>query len=216
MCDIVIIGAGGFGREVAWLIERINEETPKWHIVGWVDDGLEKGTLCGGYSVLGGIEYLENSKEPLSVVCAIGSARTRKNVMQKILKKENLNFPNLVDPKAILSSKINLGEGNIICAGNILTVDIQIGDFNIINLDCTIGHDVVLGSFNTIYPGVHVSGCVTLQDETELGTGSQIIQGISIGESVIVGAGSVVIRSIPRKSTAVGNPAKVIKTSGER
>lgn len=211
MKNIIIIGAGGFGREVQWLIDRINQKEHTWYILGYVDDGIKKGTLIDGYPVLGGIDYLTECVEKVALVCAIGSVRTRKKVINAIKEMGKFEFPNLIDPSVYMSGRIEMGEGNIICTGNILTVDIKIGDFNIINLDCTVGHDAVVNSFVTIYPSVNISGCVTVGENTELGTGSHIIQGISIGHDTIIGAGAVVIRDIPDKCTAVGSPAKPIK-----
>lgn len=214
MKDIVIIGAGGFGREVQWLIERINEENPKanrWNIRGYIDDGKEVGTEINGYRVLGGIDYLKNTKTKLSVVCAIGASKTRKKVIKKISDYQNLEFPNLIDPSVIFSNYVQCGKGNIICAGSILTVNINIADFCIINLDCTLGHDDVLESYVTIYPSVNVSGCVCVGECSELGTGTQIIQGKNIGKGTIIGAGAVVVKDMPDECTAVGSPCKPIK-----
>ena len=211
--DIVIIGAGGFGREVQWLIERINTiQGEAWNLLGYVDDGLTIGTQIDDLPVLWNSDDLVNIKEELAVVCAIGASRTRKKVLDKITGNNYLTFPNLIDPSALSSKRNQLGKGNIVCAGNIFTVDICMGDFNIINLDCTIGHDVNIGSFVTLYPSVNVSGCVTVGDETELGTGSHLIQGVTVGAETVIGAGTVVIRDVPARCTAVGNPAKVIKS----
>ena len=195
MKNIVIIGAGGFGREVQWLLERMNEKEEQWNLLGYIDDGVAVGTIVDGLPVLGNITYLIETKEPLAVVCAVGSSKTRKKIIDKIIDNENLEFPNVIDPSVQMSERICMGKGNIICAGNIMTVDIEIGDFNIINLDCTVGHDAVLHSYVTVYPSVNISGC----------------QGIHIGEKTIIGAGSVVIRDMPSDCTAVGNPAKPIK-----
>lgn len=211
MKNIVIIGAGGFGREVQWLLERMNEKEKQWNLLGYIDDGVTVGTIVDDLPVLGDITYLNETKEPLAVVCAVGSSKTRKKIIDKIINNENLEFPNVIDPSVQMSERICMGKGNIVCAGNILTVDIKIGDFNIINLDCTVGHDAVLHSYVTVYPSVNISGCVEADNETELGTGSHIIQGIHIGENTIIGAGSVVIREMPANCTAVGSPAKPIK-----
>lgn len=212
--DIVIIGAGGFGREVQWLIESINEKSEQWNILGYIDDGIPVGTEIDGYRVLGSCEDLLKCRDSLAVACAIGASKTRKSIVERISANSNISFPNLIAPTVISSARITLGRGNIICAGNILTVDINIGDFNIINLDCTVGHDTVLHSYVTVYPSVNISGCVEIGDETELGTGSHVIQGRHIGRNTIVGAGAVVIRDIPSGCTAVGNPAKPIKFTG--
>ena len=210
MTNIVIIGAGGFGREVQWLIERINEQEQTWNILGYVDDGMAVDTNVDGYRVLGGIDYLRSVEENVAVVCAIGSSKTRKKVISQLLDKSNITFPNVVDPSVIMSSRVKMGQGNIICAGNILTVDIEMSDFNIINLDCTVGHDVMIDSFVTVYPSVNISGMVEVGSETELGTGTQIIQGKKIGGNVIVGAGSVVVKDILETGTYVGVPTRKI------
>lgn len=210
MKQIVIIGAGGFGREVQWLIERINEKKILWEIKGYIDDGMEVGTQINGYTVLGGIQTLADTKEKISVVCAIGSAKTRKEIVEKLLCNDNLEFPNLIDPSVQMSKYVNLGKGNIICAGNILTVNIAIKDFTILNLDCTTGHDVVINSFVTVYPSVNISGCVTIGENVEVGTGTQIIQGKNICANTIVGAGTVVVKNIESEGIYVGIPAKPI------
>lgn len=208
--EIVIYGAGGFGREVQWLIERINCKNQYWKILGYIDDVIEPGTIVDGYRVLGNNEYLKKRNQPLAVALAIGSAKIRRKIAEICKKNIQLNFPNLIDPSVICSERITLGEGNIICAGNILTVDIKADDFNIINLDCTVGHDVIINSFVTVYPSVNISGMVTLGRGIELGTGTQIIQGISISDDVIIGAGTTVIRNITTPGTYVGSPARRI------
>ena len=208
MKKLVIIGAGGFGREVQWLIERINEREAIWELLGYVDDGVEKGTIVDGLPVLGTVKELREREEPLAVVCAVGASVTRRKILEQILDNTKLEFPNLIDPSVQMSKRIDMGRGNIICAGNILTVDITMGDFNIVNLDCTVGHDVVFDSYITVYPSVNISGCVEIGEKVELGTGSQIIQGIHIVEDTIVGAGSVVVRNLAEAGTYVGVPAK--------
>ena len=45
MKKLYIIGAGGFGREVAWLVERINEKAPTWDLQGFIDDNEEIGRV---------------------------------------------------------------------------------------------------------------------------------------------------------------------------
>lgn len=210
--DLYIIGAGGFGREVAWLVERINKIEPTWNIKGFIDDNTSiHGLLQDDYSVVGGCDYLMNITQEVWVVCAVGSAKIRKTIIKKLKKNANVNFATLIDPSVMRSERVDIGEGSIICAGTIITVDISIGSHVIINLDCTIGHDDIIHDFVTIYPSVNVSGSVVVGECVELGTGMQIIQGKSIGRESIIGAGAVVIRDIPEKCVAVGSPAKPIK-----
>ncbi len=211
MKDILIVGAGGFGREVAWLIEEINEEISEWNILGFIDENEAMyGEELNGYKVLGGFDKIGEFKN-VYVAIAIGNSKVRKDVVRKI-STFDCKQATLIHPNVIMDKKSNsIGKGCIICASNIITVNVNIGNYVIINLDSTVGHDVVLKDFVTIYPSVNVSGCCTIGQCVELGTGSQIIQGKTIGDYSIIGAGSVVVKDIEEKRTAVGVPAKIIK-----
>lgn len=218
MKRLFIVGSGGFGREVLWLVRRINEDSLKkgkarlWEIGGFIDDDQKMyGTYQDDCRVVGGCEYLKELKEDVWVVVSIGSAKVKKSVVEKLEKFSNIHFAVLIDPSSVISDRVEIGEGSIICAGNVLTVDIQIGKHVILNLDCTVGHDVVIEDYVMVYPGVHISGNVHIGESAELGTGMQVIQGKKIGKQGIIGAGAVVVKDIPEKCTAVGSPAKPIK-----
>ncbi|MDD3139532.1 MAG: acetyltransferase [Lachnospiraceae bacterium] len=215
MKKLYIVGCGGFGREVLWLARRINEVKSEWNIMGFIDDNEElHGTYQDELKVVGGCDYLTNLDTECWVVCAVGSAVIKEQIVQK-LQCEHIHFATLIDPSVLISDRVLVGQGTIICAGTILTVDISIGNHVIINLDCTLGHDVDIQDYVTIYPSVNVSGNVSVGKKAELGTGAAIIQGKCIGEEAIIGAGSVVVKDIPVKCTAVGSPCKPIKFHGD-
>jgi len=216
MKDLYIIGAGGFGREVAWLVRRINETQltqPIWNVKGFIDDNPTLlNTTLDGYKVIGNCDdliALSKADENTYCVCAIGGAKTRKRIVQKLGDK--VRFATVIDPDVKMSESVEVGVGTIICSGTIITVDERIGNHVIINLDCTIGHDDVIDDFVTLYPSVNVSGSCHLCECAEMGTGSQIIQGLTVGVGTIVGAGACVVKDILSEVTAVGCPAKVIK-----
>lgn len=205
MKKIAIAGSGGFAKEVAWLIERINKVKPTWEFVGYIDNESHAEI------VFGDDELICNYSEELSVALAIGSSSIRKKIYERYKHNPNISFPNLIDPSVITSDKIKLGIGNIICAGNILTVDISFGNFNMINLNCTIGHDAVIKNYVTMNPSVNLSGNTVLEDNVSIGTGVQIVQGLHIGENSVVAAGTVIKKDLPENSLASGNRAKVVK-----
>lgn len=208
MKDLLIIGSSGFGREVAWLVERINKVSPTWNIVGFLDDDkLVQGTKINGYEVVGTVDDAIKFKNAY-LICAIGASKIRKSIINRV---SNCRFATLIDPSVELSDFVEIGEGSIICAHSILTVNIKVGKHVIINLDCTVGHNATLDDFVTVYPSVNISGDSHYGECVELGTGSQIIQGKTIGKGTIVGAGSVVVKDLPEECTAVGIPAKPIK-----
>ncbi len=214
MKDLIIIGASGFGREVAWLVERINQKSPVWNLLGFVDDNPElHGKDVNGYPVLGGCEALASYPESYAV-CAVGSAKIRRKIIDKVKSlSPSQKFATLVDPTVETSALVKIGEGSIICAHNILTVNIEIGNHVIVNLDCTIGHDAIIEDFVTVYPSANISGITHIGEGSELGTGMQIIQGKTVGRNSIIGAGAVVVKDIPENCVAVGAPAKPIKAN---
>ena len=212
MKDLIICGAGGFGRETAWAAERQNKVEATWNILGFMDDDESiQGSELNGYRVIGKTSDVGKNPEAHFVV-AVGASKTREKIVGKMKNiNPDIKFGTVIDPSVEMSEYVTIGEGCIICAHTILTVNIKIGSHVIINLDCTIGHDAVLQNFVTLYPSVNVSGITSIGHAAELGTGMQIIQGKSIGDYSIVGAGAVVVRDIPANCTAVGSPAKPIK-----
>lgn len=212
MKDLIIFGASGFGREVAWAVERLNKVTPTWNLLGFMDDADDiQGSEINGYKVLGKTADVSNYPDAYFVV-AVGASRTREKIVSNMKTvNPSIKFGTVIDPSVEISDLVTIGEGTIICAHTIITVNIEIGAHVIINLDCTIGHDAVLQDFVTLYPSVNVSGITNIGHAVELGTGMQIIQGKTVGDYSIVGAGAVVVKDIPAKCTAVGSPAKPIK-----
>ena len=208
MKKIIIIGAGGLGREVAWLIERINSVNPEWELLGFIDDNLSiQNTSINGYMVLGTMSEVAKYKDAF-FVCAIGNSKVRKMLTKKL---SNAKFATLIDPTVEKSNLVEIGNGSILMLHSTITTNIKIGRHVVINPNCTIGHDAILEDYVILYPGVNVSGNTYYGECVEIGTGSQIIQGKRIGRGTVVGAGSVVISDLPEECTAVGVPAKPIK-----
>jgi sugar O-acyltransferase (sialic acid O-acetyltransferase NeuD family) len=212
MKSVVIVGAGGFGREVLEIFKAQNKMSKIWHILGFIDENRElHGSIINNYPVLGGLDWLrEHNNNNLGCVVAIGTCETRKQVVEK-LQEIGVNFYNAIHPSVIMSEFVELGKDVIICAGSILTVNIRIGDHVHINLNSTIGHDAIIGSYCTINPTVKINGNNYLGEGVYVGTGATFIQGVPIGSWSTIGAGAIVIEDIPEKVVAVGVPAKVIK-----
>lgn len=218
MKDLYIIGAGGFGKEVAWLVERINKTRKTWNIKGFIDDNKTGDDRQSGYSIVGDVQFLKEIAEHREVyaVCAIGTAQVKKQVIER-LKDSKVKFATVVDPSVIIANRTKIGEGAIICANTVLAVDSSIGNHVIINISCVIGHDAVIEDFVTVHPSVNVSGNVSVGDTSELGTGTRIIQGKTIAPNTIIGAGAVVVKDITESGTYVGIPAqKVEKNTGKK
>lgn len=208
MQDIVILGAGGMAREVAFLIRHINNENPKWNILGFVENTREKiGSMVGGYPIVMTDDDL--LAKNVAVAVGIGAPVILNRVCARVRKQSQLSFPNLIYPRTIWDlARIDIGEGNVICAGNIFTTDIRIGSFNIFNRHSTCGHDVEIGDFCVLNPGTILSGNVKVESGVLIGTGATILQGLTIGEGATIGAGAVVTKDVSKGETVVGIPAR--------
>lgn len=209
--DIVIVGAGGFGRETLMLLRDVERsQTGSWNFLGFIDDGQPDRVALNriGAYFLGPLSDVTRSS--LSDSCAFvvgiggGSARAR---CQAELMERGMEPVSLIHPNAVLGDDIHIGSGSVICAGSIITTNVHIGEGSQINLSCTIGHDVTLGDFVTLSPAVNIGGEACVDDFASLYTGAAILPRVRIGYGSVVGAGAVVNRDVEARATVVGVPA---------
>ena len=206
--DLIIVGAGGFGREVAWLA---SESSQPYRVIGFLDDRRDiPDSELGGFPLLGVID--EWSKfASASFVLAIGNPRIRAEVAARMLTGGNPQFATLIHRSICVGPACGFGSGSMVCAGAVLTTNISVGQHTIINIGCTIGHDVRIGSFVTLAPQVAISGCVSLSDGVEIGTSASIRQGLTVGRGAMLGMGSALTKNIKDGYLYFGVPGKPIK-----
>lgn len=211
MKDIVIYGAGGFGREIACLLKRINAKSPTWDLIGFIDDGLRVGTINEYGKVLGGVEYLNAISTPISVIMSIGKPQTVKAIIEKIINPL-VEFPNIIAPDVVFmdADNLTLGKGNVFCTGCLVSCNAKIGDFNSFNDYVSIGHDTVIGNYNAFMTASRVSGIVTIGDCNFFGVNSCMVQGVKIGSNTTLAAGSALIRRTKDGYTYIGVPATAL------
>lgn len=211
MKDIAIYGAGGFGKEVACLINRINEKDPSWNLIGFFDDNpAKKGQMVSHFApCLGGIDDLNAYAKEIAVVMAMGNSSTVQKIVSKITNKK-VWFPNLIHPNFTISDPdtFSIGKGNIIQGACTATCDVALGDFNVLNGSICLGHDVTVGSYNTFMPAARISGEVMIGDGNFFGVGSIVLQQLKIGDNVRLGAGSVLMTKPKNGNLYLGVPAK--------
>ena len=207
MKDLVIIGAGDFGRETIWIAERMNEIEPIWNILGFIDDG-KIGETVDGYLVLGGVDWLCNRNADTYTTCAIANGNVKQHIWDRLSNNDRIHAATLIDPSVIIGKGAVVEAGCILCAGTVLAIHSYLCKNCIVNFNCTIGHDAVLEEYCTLHPGCNVSGKVAVGTRSVLGTGTKIIQGLNIAPDTIIGAGAVVVKDIKESGTYVGVPAK--------
>lgn len=202
---IVIIGAGGFGREC---IETILQDRTL-ELIGFLDDDESlHGKYLNGVKVLGALNWIHTIDYQPYFVCSIGDPKIKKDVC---IRAEMLGFKpvSIVHPAARVYSPI--GKGVIIQAGAIVTVNVTIEDHVHINLNCSIGHDSVIGKYSTISPLVSISGNVKLREGVFIGSNAAVLPSVRIGEWTKIGAVACVIKNCISHRTYVGVPARCVR-----
>jgi sugar O-acyltransferase (sialic acid O-acetyltransferase NeuD family) len=207
---LVIVGASGFGREVACLVEDINAIQPKWNLLGLVDDNLKNDTI-EGFNILGTVKDIYLMEPRPMIVVAIADPPTKKRLAESF-KADGFKFATLIHPTVSIGKKVTIGEGTIICRNTLFTTNIDIGEHCIINVNCSFGHDTKVEDYVSIMSHTAIAGDVLVGSGCYFGLNCTVINKISLGEWSTYGAGTVVVRNMPTKIVAVGSPAKIIRS----
>jgi sugar O-acyltransferase (sialic acid O-acetyltransferase NeuD family) len=204
--DIVIVGAGGLGREVFATIEACNCEQKQWNVVGFLESDRNLiGSKVSGVMVFGKDQCLDDS---VWFVCAIGDPRIRCRIAKEFAE-QGRRFASILHPDVRIPRSIRIGDGTVVMAGTQFTTDVSIGSHVIIYINCGITHDVDIGDFCMIAGGCNLSGGVILETGVQLGTAASVLPRRRIGAWTTIGAGSVVAKDIPANCTAYGVPCRV-------
>ena len=208
MEDIVIYGAGGMAREVAELIEAINEERPTWNILGFLDDFREDcGETVDGYRILGGYGCLKEGIVPENLVLAVGDPSARKILWERV-KNLRFGFPALVHPDARISKRACIGEGSIVSAGCRISTGAVIGRQVFLNFNSVVGHDASIGDFSSCLVNSVIAGGASLGAGCLLGSNSVVMERRRLGASVKVGMGAVADQDIPDGYVVMSRPSR--------
>ncbi len=208
MKNIIIVGASGFGREVAQYIEDINESknVPTWNIIGFLDDNLNALDGIGhGYKVIGSIM----DHVPVNntyYVCALAFPKTKESIVNQ-LKDKGAKFATIIHPTARVSRYAKIGEGCIITPNSNVNTEAEVGKYVAV-LASGIGHDAIVGDYSTLSGHVCVNGHVKIGRGVYVGCGALIAPSKMIGDGATVGIGSVVITNVKPGVSVFGNPAK--------
>lgn len=209
MRRVVIIGAGGHGREVAEIL-RTQAETD---LIGFVDDNREiSGKEFDGVRVLGDWSWFEGvDRAEIAVVFAVGSPESCRRLTQRA-ESLGLGIASAVSPLAHVSQFAKVGLGVTVFPRAVINTGAGIESYVILNVAVTVSHDTKIGRYSNINPGAHLAGNVTVGEGCYIGMGANVIQGRTIGAWSVIGAGAVVTRDVPACVVAAGVPAKIVKT----
>ena len=213
MKKIVLFGAGGFAREIVYMIERINRIEPTYELLGFVVEEKyydSTDSTIYGYPLLGTGDWLIKNKEDVVCTCAVGEPPLERQRIQETYEKSGVRFETLISPDVELHETVSIGDGSIICRGTTFTVDIKVGKGTIFNERCGVGHDATIGDYCCISGGVSINGHVKIGNRVKVGGKSYFCPKVKIGDDAVVAAGSVVFTNVKAGRHVLGNPAKKI------
>lgn len=214
MRTLVIIGAGGFGRETAEAVRAANHVRPTWDLLGYLDDDPNvEGAIVEGLPVLGPTDRLQHMPDAQVVVCVggPGTSVNRRRTVER-LALHDARFATVVHPSAVLPPATELGPGTVVLAGVVATTGVHVGAHVVMMPGVVLTHDDVVGDYVTLASRACLAGFVRVGDGAYLGAGALVRERRSIGAWSLVGMGSVVLADVPAGEVWVGVPARRLRT----
>lgn len=209
MQKLIIVGAGGFGRELLQMVKEINEISPTWKMLGFLDDDSKAlhDVECE-FSIIGGIEGWKPIGNEVYAI-ALANPKLKKRVVSA-LEAAGCGFATIIHPTARVSDHVKVGKGLIMKSYSSISVNVEIGDFAFFNLMAGAGHDCVIGDFCMLGPRCSLSGHTTLGEGVTVGAHASTYPGVAVGDYATIGMNSAAVRKVKSNTTVMGVPAKVI------
>jgi len=206
---LVIIGAGGFGRETLAWAEQSVQFGVEWTIKGLIDDNPDALTgknTPGRY--LGKISDYQPAADEV-FVCAIGVPGLKRKCSELIASRGG-RFTQLFHRTAVLGHNVECAEGVILCPYAVASANNRLGRGVAINLHASVDHDANVGDWSQINCHCDLTAAVQVGSEVFLGSRVSVIPNVKIGDRAYIGAGTVVLRDVPPGWKMVGMPARRI------
>jgi sugar O-acyltransferase (sialic acid O-acetyltransferase NeuD family) len=207
--DIIIVGASGFGRELAQHVLDVAAGQADIRLKGFLDDDPVKQAEIGrvlGVSVIGDT-FAYDIQENDRFLISLGDPDLRKLLSERLGTRGG-RFSNLIHPTAYVAASATLGAGCIIEPFAYVGSNARLGEHVMLNLYATAGHDTQIGSCSVISPYGIANGGSVIGERVLFGTHAVVTPNRKVGDRSHIAAGAVVYRDVPELTLATGNPAK--------
>lgn len=208
MKNLVIIGAGSYGREIYNLALECKGYGSEYIIKGFIDNLYEKIEYDGYPPILNKIEdYIPLEDDVF--VCALMDVDVKRKYIDIILKKGG-KFINLIHKTVTIWKNSKYGSGCIFCLNVLISCDVEIGNYVTIQAHSLVGHDCKIGDYSHLNSFCFLGGACQIASMATINTNAFIHPGKKIGFHSLVGAGAVVLKNVKEGKVVFGNPADYI------
>lgn len=205
MQDLVIIGAGPFGEEMLDNIRWINEEKPRWNILGFVDE--ERTGDIDGVKILGNLEaFLKMDKNVRYFVASL-DGKERERIM-RICKSAGFTAAVIVGVKVSIEENVEIGEGCYLGYATKLWYGSRLGDGVIVEHMGVVNTDTEIGAYTTCCLFVAVGRAVKIGKYNHFDARCTVDDGVATADGCRFKLGTVVVKNIDVPGQYVGIPAK--------
>ena len=212
MKNLVIIGAGGFGREMFATAREAVGYGETFTVKGFLDGNPSALDGFSGYPEIIGAPEAYQIEENDVFITALGSIAARRRCAAMIEERGG-RFISVIHRSASIGPNVMVGDGSLVAHNVVLTADIKVGRHSCVFHGTVIGHDTVLEDFTHVYSLVSVGGGVRIAQGASVFPGARIVPRVEIGAGATVGIGSAVVRGVPPGGTVFGVPAERLRIS---
>lgn len=204
---IVIVGAGGFGREVLqWARHAWPEHAGR--IVGFLsEDAHALDGHLATLPILGSPADFE-PRPGDGLVLAIGIRGVRRQVAERLAAR-GARFLTVIHPTAIVADTAAIGAGTVICPYAVVSDAVRLGRFVLVNYHASLGHDASAGDFAVLSPYATLGGAAAIESDVFLAIHVAVGPNVTLGKGTIVSANSSALASAPAGSFVFGVPGRV-------